>query len=461
MGEAIMDHKKSDGSASHSNGHDHTGNIEPDLIAEDPQKESAAPDFSAQPRDNERFGTPANLMSRCGTRIDTAKLDEFRDKWQSIKWQLVSEMDGPFRFFDGVKFDHERFQDYLRLQSIPWPVTDVLQLPKTDKETFKEKVLVHPELAPLYELKSTLSLMKHESVAIGADGRNRTALHAFRSKSSRNQPAASKFIFSLPSWMRSFAKADDGMATSYIDFCAEEFAIAGVLSEDKAMQDAYAQGAGDPYLSFAKMARAVPPNATKQSHQVARNLFKQCALGIQYSMGALGLAHRIDKPLVEAELLLAHHRTQFPNFWRWADRVVTHMEFYGWLSTASGWRVVRRNKNFPARWRRSTQNWLIQSTGADLLRSVCCLVTENKIRLCAPVHDAILIEDSVDRIERTVADTRELMRQASRELLDGFEIETECEIFRDRFYDKRGVAMWRRINQLMDTDRRSSPPQLP
>ena len=119
------------------------------------------------------------------------------------------------------------------------------------------------------------------------------------------------------------------------------------------------------------------------------------------------------------------------------DRVVTHMEFEGSLCTASGWRIVRRHKAFPARWRRSTQNWLIQSTGADLLRLVCSLVTENKIRLCAPVHKRALYRGLYRQDQTTAAATQELMRQASRQLLGGFEIQTECTIFADRFEDKR------------------------
>jgi hypothetical protein len=405
-----------------------------------------------------RYMKSVAMTQAIATPIDVKRLEEFRAKWEPMKRLLVSEMDQNLHVFDGAKFDNARFINYLNRRGWLWPLTDVLKLPKTDKKTFKEKILTYPELAPLHELKSTLSLMKHESIAVGSDGRNRTALHAFRSKSSRNQPGSSKFIFGAPSWMRSFAKPADGMAIAYIDFCAEEFAIAGVLSGDKAMQRAYIDGNGDPYLSFAKLTQAIPPNATKESHHAMRDLFKTVALGIQYSMGAAGLAQRLNKPLAEAEALLAHHKTQFPNFWSWADRVVTHMEFHGWLSTASGWRVVRHNKNFPARWRRSTQNWLIQSTGADLLRRVCSLVTESGIRLCAPVHDAILIEDETDKIERTVADTRELMRQASRDLLGGFEIETEAKIFTERFYDKRGVAMWERVNRLMDECQ--GPPQM-
>ena len=119
--------------------------------------------------------------------------------------------------------------------------------------------------------------MKRESIAVGSDGRNRTNLNAFRSKTSRNQPGSSKFIFGAPSGWESFASPVKGMAIAYIDFMAEEFAIAAVLAEDTAMQRAYRDGGGDPYLAFAKMAKAMPPNATKESHPRPSEIYSRPA----------------------------------------------------------------------------------------------------------------------------------------------------------------------------------------
>ena len=67
----------------------------------------------------------------------------------------------------------------------------------------------------------------------------------------------------------------------------------------------------------------------------------------------------------------------------------------------------------------------IQSTGPDLLRLCCCLVTERGISLCAPIHDAILVEDSLDVSSERLQEVREIMESASRTLLDGITIRTE------------------------------------
>ena len=34
------------------------------------------------------------------------------------------------------------------------------------------------------------------------------------------------------------------------------------------------------------------------------------------------------------------------------------------------------------------RNFLMQGTGAEMMRIACCLATESGIEICAPVHDA-------------------------------------------------------------------------
>ena len=57
---------------------------------------------------------------------------------------------------------------------------------------------------------------------------------------------------------------------------------------------------GDPYLASAKQAGAVPPEATKASHEEIREQYKQCALGVQYMMGADALTLQMGQSPVYA-----------------------------------------------------------------------------------------------------------------------------------------------------------------
>ena len=127
----------------------------------------------------------------------------------------------------------------------------------------------HPHLEPLRQLRFILSKLRKLDLSVGPDGRNRVSLSAFRAKTSRNQPSATKFVFGPATWIRSLIRPREGTALAYIDWSSAEFGIAASLSGDQAMKAAYSSG--DPYLTFAKMAGAVPSEATKTSHRRVPN----------------------------------------------------------------------------------------------------------------------------------------------------------------------------------------------
>jgi len=212
------------------------------------------------------------------------------------------------------------------------------------------------------------------------------------------------------------------------------------------MLEAYASG--DPYLAFAKQAGAIPQDGTKETHGSQRELFKTTALGVLYGMEAEGLALRLDQPsIIARDLLRAHHET-YRRFWRWSDTVVDHAKLTGRLHTCFGWTLHGCCDANP----RSLRNFPMQAHGAEMLRLACCLATERCIRVCAPVHDALLIEAPIDEIEATVEATRVAMAEASRIVLGGFEVRTDAKVVRgpERFADKRGVRMWTAVSEAIE-----------
>ena len=52
----------------------------------------------------------------------------------------------------------------------------------------------------------------------------------------------------------------------------------------------------------------------------------------------------------------------------------------------------------------------MQANGAEMLRIACILMTEVGIRVCAPVHDAVLIEAPLEELEARIQQAQELMR---------------------------------------------------
>jgi DNA polymerase I len=101
---------------------------------------------------------------------------------------------------------------------------------------------------------------------------------------------------------------------------------------------------------------------------------------------------------------------------------------------------------------RSLANFPMQANGAEMLRLACCLATESGIEVCAPVHDALLVEGTADEIDDVVFATQAAMAEASRVVLAGFELRTDADIVchPDRYSDPRGVRMWDTVMGLID-----------
>jgi DNA polymerase-1 len=118
----------------------------------------------------------------------------------------------------------------------------------------------------------------------------------------------------------------------------------------------------------------------------------------------------------------------------------------GTLQTAFGWTIHNRGMNA-----RSIRNFPMQANGAEMLRLACCLATERGITVCAPVHDAVLIEAPLDDLESAVSRTQEAMTEASKIVLRGFPLRSEARIIRhpERFQDERGAQMWATVWDLI------------
>ena len=258
---------------------------------------------------------PVASMEWNGTPIDTDTLERLRLHWDEVLDNLIIDVDKQYHIYDGHTFKMERFEHLLIRRDIPWPRTEKGRLVLEDK-VFKAMKVAYPFLADLYELRVTMGSMRLNSFRVGRDGRNRAPLFPFGSRSGRNQPSNTEFIFGPSTWFRSLIKPTPGCGVAYIDYCREEFGIAAALSGDTAMQAAYMSG--DPYMAFAKQAGAVPQDATKASHGAVRELFKTCVLGVQYGMGRNTLAARIDQPTIVASDLLQAHRDTYRTFWRWS-----------------------------------------------------------------------------------------------------------------------------------------------
>ena len=386
----------------------------------------------------------AARIEHTGIPIDLPLLEKLRDQWASIKGRLIERIDKDFGVYEKDSFKHALFAQYLAKHHIAWPRLSSGNLDLKD-QTFRDMAKSYPELNPLRELRYALSQMRLEELAVGSDGRNRCLLSAFRARTGRNQPSNTKFIFGPAVWLRGLIRPEPGWGLAYIDWSQQEFGIAAALSKDETMQEAYSSG--DPYLAFAIQAGAVPKGTTKKTHPRERDQFKACALAVQYGMGPEALALKIGQPPHRGRELLELHRRTYRTFWRWSEAVRDHAMLRGSIRTVFGWPIhVTGNVN-----PRSLQNFPMQANGAEMLRLACSLATEQGVRVCAPIHDALLIEAPLKDLDQAVLDTQAAMEQASRVVLDGFAISSDVELVRypDRYADPRGAEMWQTVLELL------------
>jgi hypothetical protein len=387
-------------------------------------------------------------QERRGIPVDLPLLERLRDRWDDIRVDLVAAVDakyGCYEIVDGKPhFRDERFIAYLRRHRIDWPKLANGQ-PDKRSQTFSDMAKILPRLTALHDLRNTLAKLRLNSLAVGRDGRNRTLIGPFGTKTGRNAPRASQFIFGPAKWVRSLITPPPGLALVHRDFAQQEVRIAAVIAGEEALMAACNDG--DVYLGIAKRLGLADQDATPETHP-AITMFKTVVLGIQYGLGALSLAQRTGVSLFEAGEILARLRAEFRVFEAWADNIIDRAGLIGGLTTAYGWSTACP----PGTSFKTIRNWPIQAAGAAILHAACILAERRGIRIVAPIHDAFLIEAPLsDAADASIA-LDQVMRDASRLVLRGYELPTsggDPILPGGRFCDERGADMWKTVTKLI------------
>jgi DNA polymerase I len=395
------------------------------------------------------FMWPIARQERRGIPLgDGQLLERLRTQWAPMQTDLVVEMDRPFGCYevvDGVPhWRSHLFAAYLKRMGMSWLMYADGSLDERD-QTFRDMEGKYPHIGPLRELRCSLSKLRLNDLAVGNDGRNRTLLGAYGSKTGRNQPSNSKYIFGPAKWIRFLIEPPPGASLIYRDFKQQEPKVAAVLSGDPELLAACESG--DVYLGIAKQLGFIRESMSPAEIEAVRAMFKTVVLGIQYGLGARSLAIRTGVSLSEAYEILARLRARFRVFEDYAQNVIDHAGLHLEVSTCFGWRMrcpSGMNK-------RTIRNFPIQSAGAEILHVASVLAERRGVRIVAPIHDAFVFECKAGEEEEASAALDQAMRDASRIVLRGYELNSDEQIVREggRFFDKRGVEMWSTVNRLL------------
>jgi DNA polymerase-1 len=390
-----------------------------------------------------RYAAAVARMEYSGVPMDARLLRAVDREWRVVKKLLVAEVDREYGVYQGLTFKIDQFSRWLRRNDIPWPRLQSGLLNLSD-DTFKNQEQAFPILGPLRQLRQSLGQIRLDGLRVGHDGRTRTSLRPFGSITGRNQPSTASFAFGPAKWTRGFIRPSEGYGIACIDFSSQEIGLAAGLSQDERLIAAYV--ADDPYIAFAKDAKLVPADATKDSHPAIRDRCKAVVLGQNYGMGAQAIALQAGITPAEARELIELHKRTYRAFWKWSDDTVSSALLSREMQTVFGWKrqVTSQDKIT------SLMNFPMQANGAEMMRIAAIGATEAGIDVCAPIHDAFLITAPLDQLDDRVAEMQAIMTQAGA-LVAGLPIKTKAKLFRypDRYMEDRGIEMWNRVVRLV------------
>jgi hypothetical protein len=366
-----------------------------------------------------------------------------------MRADLVRELDPPFGCYeiDANGVPHWRqslFEDYVRRNHMSWPLRESGKLAE-DEQTFKEMVGLYPQIEQLRELRYSLSKLKLSDLAVGADGRNRTPLWGYGTKTGRCAPSTTAYVFGPAKWIRHYITPPPGRALVHRDYKQQEPRIAALLSGDTALLQACESG--DVYLGIAEQLGFLRPSLNDDERRAVRTLFKTVVLGIIYGLGANSLAIRAGISRYEAREILARLRAQFYRFEDYSRSVQDHAGLDLEIGTCFGWVMQCPPSTNP----RTIRNFPCQAAGAEVLHTLCLLAERRALEICAPIHDAVVAEGALSDADDLSRALDQAMGDASAIVLRGYRLPTDCQVIRpgEHYVDDRGAAMWSTVTRLL------------
>jgi DNA polymerase-1 len=391
----------------------------------------------------------AAQQERRGVPIDLARFNSVRSRWSEIRRDLVLEKD---RDYDCYEFDakgephwrEHKFKQYLRRNHMDWVLRDDGE-PDQREETFREMGGRYPQIEVLRELRYSMSKLRLNDLAIGADSRNRTPLWPYGTKTARNAPSTSKFIFGPAKWLRFMIGPPPGRALIHRDYAQQEVRIAAILSGDTDLLAVCE--AGDVYLGIAAELGFIRESMSPIELENVRALFKVVVLSILYGVGPKALALRTGVSLYEACEILARLRARFWRVTEYSRRVLDRAGLDLEIGTQFGWYLQCPSGVKPL----SVANFPIQSSAAEVLHVACALAERRGIAICAPIHDALMAEGPVADAEDISIALDQVMRDAAAVVLCGYALPSDQRIIRpgEHYADKRGLSMWQTVSRLL------------
>ena len=270
---------------------------------------------------------------------------------------------------------------------------------------------------------------------IGCDFKQRPNFNPYGTKTGRNAPSSTSFLFLMPKWMRLLVNPREGRYICDLDAHSEEVAIAAALYNDENKREVYRSA--DVYMKYAQLAGAYPkdkPILTEDERESekwfkeegwtrVRKIYKGGFLGMQFGMGGASLERRVRLSLPEekrdeifegwGDSFVDSYRSLFSNETECVTKVrQAYSDQKKGVMLQDGWRLGPDDPNIL-----SVSNFPVQGTGSVILRRCCELCDAEGIQIYATLHDAISFTGKLENMEREIETARECFRRAAEDIL--------------------------------------------
>ena len=377
-----------------------------------------------------------------GIEVDTAAHQKIIGEWKLRLTQATQELaDDGLTAPDGVKAKQAYLANKLSDdEKASWPKTKTGNL-STDNDTLQE-ITNHPTLGLLAEY-NTLSK------GLGHYGDKLTALmvggalypsyqiagmvsgrYGCREPNFQNQPRAGfKHIYIAPK----------GYQFVTGDLAQVELRVAGLLSEDPVIIDAYATGQDLHRLMASKMTGKPENKITKEERTAAKGV----NFGLLFGGGARGLqnyvrsSYGVDMSLEEAQQAKQAFHNTYRDFTLWQRLIVKHTNQHD--ESESNFCKLRRHYDRKDHFRNGqysdiythAMNFPVQSTAWEILALAILYIDEHAIegiRISHHVYDELVLVAPDIKVKQAATLLRDAFRYGYREVFPGCNLTSIVEI---------------------------------
>lgn len=214
------------------------------------------------------------------------------------------------------------------------------------------------------------------------------------------------FIYTMGKAFRGLIDPPEGYVIVELDYHSEEIGCQAYLSGDKTMAEMYE---GPDY--YTSIAQRLDPTV-KDKHDPKRKKYKVISLMSNYGCGAAHLAEIANISEDEARDTLNDLKKMFKTYLNYVRKCLDMCDEGSFMAFSDGFRITNKGGKIT-----SLGNWPFQGVGALILRKLLIGMYRERVRIVAPIHDAVAFMCKESEWREVADKVANIMREVSKECL--------------------------------------------